>query len=304
MTQRYKRIDYCLKNIQDMINDKKRNQFYKKLFHGKLKDKVIVDVGFGTGLLSFLALEEGAKKVISYEQNKELYLLGLKVLKSLGLEEKIQLINDRFTTKHLKGFEDVIIHEIFSEDLWGEYLYYSLKNSPIPIIPNIYKLEVSFRPVIGKESRYTTPLREDKTFPYRFDPGILDINLIRTKKEIIEEEILRLPKEMPVTFISKNEINPIDGFDYLLGYEIDTNKIDFPEDIKIDLNLPLGDYMLYFKYSFGDENNLFTTTDDYEGKSWDQFVESGNPVKLTVTDSKFYFYQSIVNGHYYFGICS
>lgn len=300
MGQRYKRIDYCLKNIQSMINDQKRNLFYKDLIREKVKDKVVVDVGFGTGLLSFLSIESGAKKVIAYEQNPELYLLGLKIVRSLGLEEKIELINDRFTTKHLNGSEDIIVHEIFSEDLWGEYLFYSLKNSPIPIIPNIYRCEAFIRKADEKEIKYTNFTKECKNVPYHFNPGILSHETVNIKKNVIEEELLTLSKEMPITLIPRNSIDFNHDWTNFFDYEIDTNKIDIPKEINMDISIPIGEYMIYFKYSFGDETRLFETTSNYRGKSWDQFEEVGNPVKLTVLCPKITFHQSLINGDYYF----
>lgn len=51
---------------QSMIRDKARSNLYRKAFHDfkevDFKDKVVLDVGCGTGLLSFFAVEAGAKK--------------------------------------------------------------------------------------------------------------------------------------------------------------------------------------------------------------------------------------------------
>ena len=48
-----------------MINDTGRNIFYKACIDSVAKDKVICDIGAGTGLLSMLAIQAGAKKVIA-----------------------------------------------------------------------------------------------------------------------------------------------------------------------------------------------------------------------------------------------
>jgi protein arginine N-methyltransferase 1 len=52
-----------------MINDTGRNIFYKNAIESCVKDKIVVDIGTGTGFLSIWAARAGAKKVYSVEQN-------------------------------------------------------------------------------------------------------------------------------------------------------------------------------------------------------------------------------------------
>ena len=75
----------------DMLNDHLRNQFYNELLK-QCKDKVVIDVGFGTGILSIIALKHGAKIIHAYEMDKETYLLGKHIIKRLGLKSKIILL--------------------------------------------------------------------------------------------------------------------------------------------------------------------------------------------------------------------
>ena len=39
-----------------LVNDKLRNEFYKDAIDKSVKDKVVLDMGSGTGLLSFMLL--------------------------------------------------------------------------------------------------------------------------------------------------------------------------------------------------------------------------------------------------------
>jgi predicted RNA methylase len=301
MKYSYRRIDQRLNDIQTMINDKERNIFYKKLLERHVVDKNVIDVGFGSGILSIMAIKLGAKKVVAYEQDYELAEFGKKIIQQLNLEDKIEIVNERFNTFHLRGDEDVLIHEIFSEDLFGEYLYYSLKDCPIPIVPNIYKCEVFIREATDKESMY---FNRNAAIPhpiYFFDPGVLDDNDVQSKTLLIENEIYNLTPEIPITLLEKNKIDNNKLYVKLFDYTIDTNIEDFPKSINRKLNIAsAGNYVLKFKYSFGDETEMFCTTDEYEGKSWDQFKECGNPIGLHITDKELNFYQSIVNGKYIF----
>ena len=45
------------------LNDAGRNSFYQKIITENCKDKVCIDVGAGSGILTDYALEAGAKKI-------------------------------------------------------------------------------------------------------------------------------------------------------------------------------------------------------------------------------------------------
>ena len=71
-----------------MINDYGRNAFYQNALAESVKGKHCLEIGFGTGLLSIMAIEQGAKSVTAYESDDTRYLLGLKVIQTLGLEKR------------------------------------------------------------------------------------------------------------------------------------------------------------------------------------------------------------------------
>lgn len=52
-----------------MMNDKARNQFYEKEIQTRSTDKIVLDLGCGSGLLTQYALEAGAKHVYALEQD-------------------------------------------------------------------------------------------------------------------------------------------------------------------------------------------------------------------------------------------
>ena len=121
----------------DMINDIARNRFYDSIMSHDIRGKRAVDIGFGTGLLTMLALKHGAQHVIAYEQDANRWRLGTNVICDLGLEDRIELRWSKFQHKDIKELTDRIF---FTEVVNGNFFYEGLWN----ILPNEPKLD--FRP--------------------------------------------------------------------------------------------------------------------------------------------------------------
>lgn len=126
-----------------MINDFMRNQFYDRMLAGSVQNQHCVDIGFGTGLLSMLALKHGARSVVAYESDPARYELGSLVIKELGLDN-ITLLNERFDHSLLDQHpECVFFSETVNGNLWQEGLFSSLPRRPgIKFLPNEYFLEI------------------------------------------------------------------------------------------------------------------------------------------------------------------
>jgi hypothetical protein len=107
-----------------MINDVVRNSFYEKIIKQGVKGKRCTDVGFGTGILSLLALKHGATGIIAYEADGDRFELGQQIIKRMGLEEKIDLRHAIYNDKMRET--DVVMHELIFQQLWGGHLQYIL----------------------------------------------------------------------------------------------------------------------------------------------------------------------------------
>lgn len=59
-----------------MTNDVSRNVFYNKILSKNVQGKKCCEIGFGTNLLSILAIKHGASSVIAYECNQDKFELG------------------------------------------------------------------------------------------------------------------------------------------------------------------------------------------------------------------------------------
>jgi len=107
-----------------MLNDILRNRFYDNILSTDLAGADCVDIGFGTGLLSMLALKHGASHVVAFEQDLNRYQLGQAIIQELGLQNQIELHHGRFSHEQLADHANQVIitetvnHTIFQEGLW------------------------------------------------------------------------------------------------------------------------------------------------------------------------------------------
>ena len=170
-----------------MINDFFRNQFYDSIFESNVKNKKCLDIGFGTGLLSILAIKHGASHITSYESDTNRYKLGCEIIKLLNLQNYITLINQRYTRDIKLHNIDVILSETIDCNLWTDGMYLSVcKNTNIQYLPEKYFLEVYSQNI---SEQFANSLIKPSLLSPKFIPGIhidnkfeLLINLLLCKK--------------------------------------------------------------------------------------------------------------------------
>jgi hypothetical protein len=180
-----------------MLNDVARNQFYD-LILSEVRDHHCVEIGFGTGLLSMLALKHGARSIVAYESDPVRYQLGCEVIKILKLQDCVTLVNQRYT-HDCENNATVIFTETVDENLWGEGLYNSFpRQSGKKFLPGKYFLEIYAVP-ISTDVALRVIQAYDKTY---FSPGVdVDtkfvsyINLLLSKKY---NKPIKLKVELPV----------------------------------------------------------------------------------------------------------
>jgi SAM-dependent methyltransferase len=102
-----------------MMVDRDRNEFYERAIKENVKDKVVLDVGAGLGMLSLMACRAGAKKVYALEVNP----VAIDVLKKLKNEEnllQLEIIEAPSWEAELPEQVDIILHEMFGPMLLEE----------------------------------------------------------------------------------------------------------------------------------------------------------------------------------------
>jgi predicted RNA methylase len=109
-----------LKNIKicgylSMLNDEVRNRFYSDALQKHAKDKVVLDMGTGTGILAYYALSFGAKFVYCVEQNPDMAQVAQSVLEKKFSKDKFKVVVSNFWNTNLDEVFDQKIDILLSE---------------------------------------------------------------------------------------------------------------------------------------------------------------------------------------------
>mmetsp|Transcript_19723 Transcript_19723/g.14171 ORF Transcript_19723/g.14171 Transcript_19723/m.14171 type:complete len:146 (-) Transcript_19723:574-1011(-) len=111
-----------------MLKDTNRTETYRRAIENNpqdFKDKIVMDIGCGTGILSIFAARAGAKHVYAIEY-AEIALFAQEIVKRNGLQDKITVIKGKMEEIELPVKKvDIIISE------WMGYclLYESMLDS-------------------------------------------------------------------------------------------------------------------------------------------------------------------------------
>lgn len=101
-----------------MINDTGRNLFYKNAIEKSVRDKVVVDIGTGTGILSVLAARAGAKKIYAVEVDPGRAAYAQNMFAKLNLSDKIEVVCADFLQTQLPA--DIYVSETINTQIFGE----------------------------------------------------------------------------------------------------------------------------------------------------------------------------------------
>ena len=129
-------------NYNHMTNDVNRNSFYSQCFGNHLngvRNKKCVEIGFGMGVLSLLAMQHNPKHIHAFEAKKDVYEIGKYLLECSGLDQYITLENRYITPQEIANMHDVevVYHELLSEDFWTEHAF-DFMSTGKTIIPSRY----------------------------------------------------------------------------------------------------------------------------------------------------------------------
>ena len=111
-----------------MMNDNYRNSKYleaiKLAVNDISVDPLVLDIGAGSGLLSMMAIANGAREVVACEITNTIAKIAKKIIHKNGYAEKITVINKKSTElkvgEDLPKKVDLIISEILAAEFVGE----------------------------------------------------------------------------------------------------------------------------------------------------------------------------------------
>ena len=248
-----------------MMQDRPRLDFYQKSFEGKLNGKVVLDVGAGGGLLSALALQQGAKKVYAIERHPTLCTI-LKVIFAQQIKAGVFVIIEKDTEElTLEDFSEnpqVLIHEIFSIDGVGEGVLRAMDDlkkfhfwKDIQLIPHHFKLWLEL--ISWPEGVMEMPYKQI---------GEISFNLFGELARIIPEQLTSSrAKNERWKSISK----PYKIFDHSLSESLKNKQVD--SSITMSSEERPTHIRLWFECSDREEKNKFSSDLTETSNHWGNY---------------------------------
>lgn len=110
-----------------MMNDVPRNEAYENGIKAWAKDKVVLEIGVGSGLLSMMAARAGAKHVYACEMVPVIAQKAREIVKLNGFADRITIISKpsfelQVAADELPEKADMLITETFDPNLIGEFV--------------------------------------------------------------------------------------------------------------------------------------------------------------------------------------
>ena len=114
---------YNLQGYAGMIGDRRRVEAYRRALEQVVRpDSVVMDIGTGLGIFSFLACQAGARKVYAIEPC-EVIAVARELAKVNGYVERIEFIEDVSTRVTLADRVDTIVSDLGgATPLYGQHL--------------------------------------------------------------------------------------------------------------------------------------------------------------------------------------
>ncbi len=256
-----------IKIHQAMLQDKLRTMSYKKAIENNVKkDDIVLDLGCGTGILSFFAAKKGCKKIYAIDKSN-IIKEAVKTARRNNLEKNIEFVKKDILRFRPMEKIDILIHDQIGTYIWEENIISKvayirdnfLKQNAI-IIPS--KIDLYLAPI-----NYKTDLEKSIFFwtkkKYGIDFSNLGIKVFTERyKNALSPSIIRLKDTKK--FLCKEG----------LAYRIDLMKeTSVPQEItaafKLKKNSSLSGICAYFKV-YLDGKNFFSTKPRTTNTHWGQ----------------------------------
>ena len=212
-----------------MLNDEHRNKFYQKCLDRCCQDKIVVDIGAGTGLLSILAVNAGAKKVFAVEKNAERHQYLMSIIEKLGLQQKIICQFGDWLDLDIPA--DIYVSETINTQIFGEDILQTANHAVRrggQFIPGSFEIT----PVIYRNHPIFT-LDQTHSDAWMFEPKI---NVNHHYEQIINTDF-RSKHDSMQTLYQANQLNKL--FTLLPQFtDIKLQELWRGQPLIVDLNQP------------------------------------------------------------------
>jgi predicted RNA methylase len=179
-----------------MLNDVARNEFYSAALKIAAPGKTVCDIGAGTGFLTVLALQAGAKHVIAVERNSERFKYLKHNLERTGYADRVTMIHADFLDCDIHAdvyVSETINTQIFGEDMvklsnhaqrhGGEFIPSQFKiwaevyqNHPIFILDLLHNESYDFSPGVDVDSDFSSMINQDFLSQYNLQDTVFKAN--------------------------------------------------------------------------------------------------------------------------------
>ncbi len=215
-----------------MLNDTGRNQFYKRALEQFAPGQTVCDIGAGTGLLSVLAVQAGARHVFAIERDQDRCIYLQNVVDRLNLVQQIEVVHGDFLQTNIAA--DVYVSETINTQIFGEDMArlsnhaLSHKGKFIPSGVRIWAEVYENHPVFI--------LDLGKSEAYEFDPKIgVDKNFSNMINSDFETQY-----NLQHTVYAANYLNRL--FTMLPNFkDLKLNKLGSTEPVTVDFNQPIDE---------------------------------------------------------------
>lgn len=110
---------------EEMLRDERRTLTYRKAIEASVRDKVVLDVGCGTGVLSMFAVQAGAKHVYAVDASAMAGIAQEIVIKN-GMEDRITVLKGKVEEVQLPQQVDILLSEWMGYGLFYECMLSSV----------------------------------------------------------------------------------------------------------------------------------------------------------------------------------
>ena len=136
-------------NLNMLENPNRLDVLIKPSLIEQCKDKIVIDLGCGTGILGLTALDHGAKFVYFIEQSKRMVEILKKTLHKIIDPSKFKIINkfaqDVTATDFDFGEPELCVSELYGNQLFDEGFYHCTKPlktifNDLIFVPDVFQL--------------------------------------------------------------------------------------------------------------------------------------------------------------------